>query len=142
MKTSVKTVRKPAVSLALVLSALLGVAAVTSVSALPRDEMQQRGPHYSQMDSNGDGKISQAEHEAFHQERVEARFKWLDSDGDGNVSKQEFLNSHQERKMERFKAMDQNGDGFITQDERRAMKRDGKYAGKANCTGGGSGPRN
>lgn len=77
------------------------------------------------LDTNGDGKISHAEHNAV----VEKRFARFDTNGDGNVTKQEFI----ARSEGRFKKVDINGDGYITQDERRAMRR--KFAGRRGWAG-------
>jgi hypothetical protein len=66
------------------------------------------------LDTDGDGRISLEEHNAF----AEQRFARFDTDGDGTVTRDEFT----QRSAERFKQMDVNGDGFITSDERRGMR--------------------
>ncbi len=66
------------------------------------------------IDTDGDGKVSLAEHSA----RGEARFKRLDSNGDGMLSKEEFL----ARSNQRFKEADADGNGFVTWEERRQMR--------------------
>jgi hypothetical protein len=82
------------------------------------------GPRHARMlkqvDTDGDGRVSQAEHDAM----AAKRFGRFDTNGDGNVTRDEFV----ARSAARFKQVDANGDGYITQDERRAMR--SKYAGK------------
>ncbi len=50
--------------------------------------------HFQKMDTNGDGKISKEEWQAFH----ESKFSELDKDGDGFVTKEEMKEFRKEKK--------------------------------------------
>lgn len=103
---------------------------MTSALALGSLAYAQKGPHprgdrgaamLEQLDTNGDGAISQAEVDA----KRAAEFSAADSNGDGAVSLDE-LTAHREAKRAEMKAkreaamfakMDVNGNGVIDPDE-------------------------
>ena len=93
-----------------------------------------KGAHFfDQMDSNGDGQISQSEFDESHakrfarwdrdgngevtkdevQRRVSRRFERVDSNGDGIIEESEF----QAHSQERFGRMDSDGDGQVSREE-------------------------
>ena len=88
---------------------------------------QMPGQHFKQMDTNGDGLVSKAEFDAYH----EQRFKELDANRDGQVSAEE-MDAHHKAKCqtqggkgammdEHFDAADANHDGALTATEAEKM---------------------
>jgi Ca2+-binding EF-hand superfamily protein len=123
-------------ALSVALAALLGTAVVSAAAAeAPEGEATQPPPEMAeafikQHDTDGDGRVSQAEALAPH----EARFKELDADGDGFVSVDEFRTSFEaqvpaesrQKMKERglpdpgesfVKELDTNGDGKVALSE-------------------------
>lgn len=96
-----------------------GCALVASqASAHPDSHRGHRGPlPFDAIDTDGDGKISRGEAEAFRA----ARRAEIDADGDGFVSFEELQaqrqQHHQERARARFAALDADGDGKVAVDE-------------------------
>jgi len=85
-------------------------------------------PSFEEVDSNGDGKITQDEMQA----RAAARFGAADSDGDGAISRDEMMaramarvETRVDRMMDR---MDADDDGKISQAEMQQMR--GKHMGR------------
>lgn len=72
---------------------------------------------FDQVDANHDGKVTQAEVDAY----VAGRIKTYDKNGDGQLSLAEFqglwLNRMHERMVRAFQHFDTNGDGQVTQAE-------------------------
>jgi Ca2+-binding EF-hand superfamily protein len=102
------------------LAALLGLGA--PAVALADDDA---GARFKAMDTNGDGKISEAEHES----SATAKFDTMDSNRDGRVTATEMdafkANTHKDKKAakgwsttywsaDRVKKLDTNGDGSLT----------------------------
>ncbi|WP_068112924.1 EF-hand domain-containing protein [Tropicimonas marinistellae] len=85
-------------------------------------------PTFSQLDTDGDGKVTPAEMQAFPAARAAERFKAADADGDGAISKEELTASIEQmranRDIARAEAMlsrlDTDGDGTISQEEMTA----------------------
>ena len=79
------------------LSALIGTAGIAHAEG-----GKPRGPHgdkmFEKIDTNGDGAISKAESQAFH----EARFNEMDANSDGKVTKDE-AKAHFEAKRAEWK---------------------------------------
>lgn len=71
---------------------------------------------FAELDSDGDGQITQAEIDA----RREARFADMDSNGDGSVTLDEYKAAAAARAStaaeERFSALDVDGDGVLSRD--------------------------
>ena len=89
-----------------------------------REEVDQfRADRFAEVDTNGDGTVSEAEFVAHAQaraaERAAERFSALDADGDGALGP-DVLASTQLGDM--FARLDQNDDGVITQDELSARR--------------------
>lgn len=72
---------------------------------------------YLLADTDGDGKVSQAEFERF---MLEAIFTEADADGDGKVTYAEHKAANPSIDAARSKAIDANGDGVITPAEAKA----------------------
>jgi Ca2+-binding EF-hand superfamily protein len=77
---------------------------------------------FDEIDANHDGKVTQAEIDAWRQaqkaKREEAAFKRLDKNGDGAITKDEMFG----RALARFDAIDTNHDGVISPDEMKAAR--------------------
>jgi len=94
------------------------------VQAQPRDP----GAYLRQMDSDGDGRISQAE----YVEWMLYAFRRMDRDGDGVLQGNELpggrggpisLQQHREVLRQRFQRQDRNGDGWLDAAELAAPPR-------------------
>lgn len=68
-------------------------------------------------DQDGDGVITRAEHQTFHDARQAEYLAKADRDGDGELSDAERHAFRETRRAERFAQSDKNGDGALTQDE-------------------------
>jgi Ca2+-binding EF-hand superfamily protein len=97
----------------LLLCASLVLAAGTAAA-----QVERTGDYLSRMDSDGDGRVSQAEYLAW----MGYAFEGMDRDGDGVLSSAELpggkgepvtLASHRQRLSERFRRQDANGDGYL-----------------------------
>jgi EF hand domain-containing protein len=85
-------------------------------SDTPTDDRDaRRRDRLAEMDTNGDGVISDDERKAAMAKRAEALYKRLDTDGDGKVSLEELKNSTFRRLDP--ETVDANHDGNITMDE-------------------------
>jgi hypothetical protein len=88
----------------------------------------KRGPDFSELDSNSDGFLTQAEMKAHVDSKNmhQKMFSGLDEDGNGVVSSDEYnqfkpMKKHHKRmKHMMFEEMDANGDGQISQAEAKA----------------------
>ncbi|WP_068311257.1 EF-hand domain-containing protein [Aliiruegeria sabulilitoris] len=91
-------------------------------------------PGFTQIDTDGDGKISAEELKAFPAARATERFKAADADGDGKISKEEMAaeietmraareNNRLDNMIARF---DTDKDGFISQEEMEAAMGQGR----------------
>lgn len=78
----------------------------------------------SEIDTNGDGAVSQAEVDAFRAARLAA----ADTDGDGALSEEEWIAAAQQAREDRhgraFDRLDADGDGRVTQAETDAVMGD------------------
>jgi len=103
---------------ALILALTAGAFASTGEA---RDHGRER-PTFEQLDSNGDGQITQDELQA----RGAARFAEADSNGDGALSRAELEAQASERMASRIDRMmerlDSNGDGQLSQDEMQSRR--------------------
>lgn len=93
------------------------VAFTVPASAGKGTMIERHKTHMTEVDTDGDGKVSKAEAEAAR----EAHFKTADLDGNGTVSFEEF-EAMAERRLQmklkrRFKRSDKNGDGVLTSEE-------------------------
>lgn len=85
----------------------------------PRGEFRERmmQERFAAFDADGDGRVTEAEIEAYRQ----ARFEDADRDGDGLLSQDEAWaqreRMREERHARRFAAMDDNGDGGLSLQE-------------------------
>ncbi|MEO7051434.1 MAG: EF-hand domain-containing protein [Rhodanobacter sp.] len=79
---------------------------------------ESRADYLSQFDSNGDGKVSEAEYVAY----MSRGFYLMDRDGDGVISRDELpggrgqpitLKSFQRNLRSQFHKLDRNRDGFL-----------------------------
>jgi hypothetical protein len=109
----------------------------TAAPALPtpaemphRDRAWRRGDRDQRLDTDGDGKVSEAEREAGRRARIENMRTRLDANGDGKVSPSELNTGSGRMNFDNPGALDTNGDGDISTDElqaalaaRRAAKR-------------------
>lgn len=85
-----------------------------NISQAEHDAM--RAAHLAEMDANNDGFVTYAEHKAAMEARAQAHFtKRHDKDGDGRVSVDEMA----ERGAGMFERMDADGDGMVTAGELR-----------------------
>ncbi|PSL19659.1 EF-hand domain-containing protein [Shimia abyssi] len=103
------------------------VVAALSVTAVAASAKGQGGKHrgmqinFEELDTNGDGFVTQAEMDA----HAAARFAKMDTNGDGALSADELEAAVAERAQERAKKgaarmiehRDANGDGVLSQDE-------------------------
>ena len=100
------------------IAALSGLLAVGAVAATEQQSGQDR---FQQLDSDGDGEITQAEFQA----HAEARFAKVDADGDGFVTGEELKAAGEARKAERSAKMlerfDTDGNGSLDASELEAM---------------------
>lgn len=82
--------------------------------------------NFQELDSNGDGQITQEEMDA----RATTRFSEADANGDGTLSKAELEAQGQKRMSDRISGMiarfDKDGDGALSQDEMPGPRRAGR----------------
>ncbi|KAF1690303.1 EF-hand domain-containing protein [Pseudoxanthomonas koreensis] len=81
-------------------------------------QVERTGDYLARMDTDGDGRVSQAEYVAW----MGYAFERMDRDGDGVLSPAEqpggkgkplALETHRQRLAERFRRQDANGDGYL-----------------------------
>lgn len=137
-----KTVKYPAIISYFVVSCLaLGASLAHADSKEPSGKMheQMHGDHmhgdqmpgqmhgemkekmFKEMDTNGDGAITEAEFNAFHARR----FREMDANGDGKITYEEMEAGHKKMmekgKGKRFDDADANHDGALTREEAEKM---------------------
>ena len=64
--------------------------------------------------------IAEQTHRRFHKRSLD--FSQLDSDGDGSVSEYEFIEGRKKRMREHFRRLDADGDGVVTEREVQLAK--------------------
>jgi hypothetical protein len=77
----------------------------------------RRGGRMAQMDTNGDGVISDEERAAAMTERVNAMHARYDTDGDGKLTPKELSGARGRLRFDNPEALDTNHDGDISPDE-------------------------
>ena len=91
-------------------------------------QVERTDDYLAKMDTDGDGRVSQAEYLAW----MGYAFEKLDRDGDGVLSAVELpggkgkpvsLETHRQRLAERFRRQDANGDGYLDAKELSAPPR-------------------
>ena len=102
-----------------------------------------RGPiDFEQIDSNGDGVITQEDISV----RAEERFKAADTNGDGKLSAEEMKAGAESRRAERMQSRidrmverhDADGDGMLTLEEMQSDERGGRFFERFDKDGDGS----
>ena len=88
-----------------------------NISQAEHDAM--RAAHLAELDGNNDGFVTLDEQQAAREARAAERFLRHDKDGDGRVSVDELA----ERGEGRFERMDANGDGMLTAEEMKQGRR-------------------
>ena len=100
------------------LGTTLALPAVAQSSGGPGDRM----PSFEVLDADGDGKVTEAELEAFRA----SRFAEIDTDGDGTVTRDEFVARSvaqaEERADRMFERLDADGDGALSRDALEARR--------------------
>lgn len=115
--------------LALAVSGMMAVGALMMPGLALANEAKAGGPDmFQMMDTNGDGKISPAEHAA----GSKMMFQKMDANGDGKVTAAEMGTFHDKMmagqkakpmgmsSADKIKVMDTNGDGVLSGDEHAA----------------------
>lgn len=106
---------------------IAGLALTLAASPLIAQERGGAGrgmdrPDFSEFDADGDGLVTEAEIEAY----ADNRFADLDSNGDGSVSQDEFVARAVVRATERasamFERLDVDGDGSLSRDAIEARR--------------------
>ena len=118
-------------------TAALGLLTVLALPAFsqpgpmgPEDHDEFRKERLSEIDTDGDGNVSDAERAAFKA----AKFASADANGDGGVTLEEMRafkeNERVKREAERFSRIDTDGDGRISEEEFLAAPMHGHRRGK------------
>ncbi len=118
---------------------LLAAAAVTATGALAMGPGKERhGMSFEELDTDGNGEITQAEME----EHRAARFQQADTDGDGKLSLDEMQAQARQQADARAKRMmerlDADEDGFLTAAEMPMRQRMGKMFDRVDADGNGA----
>lgn len=90
--------------------------------------MGHRGRMMKDMDTDGDGKISDAEREAFRKKRLEKAREKLDANHDGKLTVDELKAAGGRMKFDNAEALDTNKDGDISVDELDAAMKERRAA--------------
>lgn len=105
-----------------------GLLAAGMAASVAVAQVERTGDYLAKMDTDGDGRVSQAEYLAW----MGYAFEKLDRDGDGVLSAAELpggkgkpvsLETHRQRLAERFRRQDANGDGYLDAKELSAPPR-------------------
>ncbi len=112
-----------------IVAAGFGLAATTAMAFGPGSGGQGPRMNFQELDSDGDGQITQSEMEG----RMDARFNEADTDGDGLLSAAEMETQGQKKVADRVARMierfDKDGDGSLSQDEMPAPRKPGRMFG-------------
>lgn len=117
--------------------AALAVTAGASMADTPKKDGKGQRPSFEQLDTNGDGQLTQAEMENARA----ARFAKADTNGDGALSADELSAAGHEKAKERSAKMmekfDANGDGVLSPDEMPKPRNAGKMFDRMDADGSG-----
>lgn len=102
--------------------------------------MTHRARMLKELDADGDGKISDAEREAFRKKRLEKARERLDTNHDGKVSIDEAKAGTGRMKFDDAEAIDTNKDGDISLDELDAAMKARRAAQKGSGAAGSDEP--
>ena len=102
---------------------LLKAADTNGDGVLSRDEaLAFAAKRFDALDTNHDGQLTADEVRASFQQKRAARWKKIDTDGDGRISQAE-AQANAPRLAQHFAQIDANGDGYITPEELHAFFR-------------------
>lgn len=112
---------RKSIAVAVAVAVLGGAAWAQSTPASPADAPKR--PMFSQLDADGDGRISREE--AARHPRLGAAFDRLDTNRDGFLSPDELRRPHGQRgpRGQAGAKLDVNGDGYISREEAQAAPR-------------------
>ena len=119
------------------LACLLAISSPWAIAAHHKQSASFGHKLFERFDSDGDGAISAAEHEAAIAEMSEQRrqrFAAMDTNGDGSVSKDEARAMAKERRDKQkqkiqqkhgdlFDKLDADGDGMLSREEAKALRK-------------------
>lgn len=112
---------------------VIAAAGVAGTAALAKEDRAT----FQELDTDGNGEITQSEMEAHRN----ARFAKADTDGDGKLSLEEATAKGQERAAKRaarmFERHDANKDGFLDSEELPKPRRAGKFFERMDADGSG-----
>ena len=105
------------------LAGAIGLVGVSMANAGGPDGEGRRGAFIAKFDTNGDGKLDDAERKAMHEAMQARRAEMIarfDTNKDGKLDDAERKVMHDTLAGERFKKLDTNGDGVLSPDEFKA----------------------
>jgi len=120
-----------------IVAAAFALTATSTLASGDQSGGQGPKPSFQELDSDGDGQITQEEMGAM----AGKRFSEADADGNGSLSLEEMQAQGQKRMMERvggmMKRLDKDGDGSLSQEEMSAEGRGGMMFGKLDADNSG-----